>query len=145
MRRLFLLTLSLGLALLMMLPDALLALWLKVIVDGAIDGDRSRVVTAGVGLAISVAATWYLSVLSQRVQRRFARLEGQDPAGFGDLACVLRARPRRGGVDLLLLDLDLEGERALRERSSALSPPAAPTLEELFVDLTREAAEEVAP
>ncbi|HEX6656845.1 MAG TPA: ABC transporter ATP-binding protein [Ilumatobacter sp.] len=66
-----LLTLSLGLALLMMLPDALLALWLKLIVDGTIDGNRSAVMTAGVGLAASVTATWYLSVVSQRVQRRF--------------------------------------------------------------------------
>src|SRR5918995_255361 len=66
-----LLTLSLGLALLMMLPDALLALWLKLIVDGTIDRNRSTVMTAAVGLAASVTATWYLSVLSQRVQRRF--------------------------------------------------------------------------
>jgi ATP-binding cassette subfamily B protein len=55
----------------MMLPDALLALGLKVIVDGALAGDRSRVVIAGIGLAVCVTATWYLAVLSQRVQRRF--------------------------------------------------------------------------
>ncbi|HEX3088470.1 MAG TPA: hypothetical protein VHQ23_07420, partial [Ilumatobacteraceae bacterium] len=66
-----LLALSLGLALLMMLPDALLALWLKYLVDGAIAGQRRRVMIAGIGLAISVTATWYLSLLSQRVQRRF--------------------------------------------------------------------------
>src|SRR5262245_21574829 len=66
-----LLVLSLGLALLMMLPDALLALWLKLIVDGTIDGNRSAVMTAGVGLAASVAATWYLSLLSDRAGRRF--------------------------------------------------------------------------
>jgi ATP-binding cassette, subfamily B, bacterial len=66
-----LLALSLGLALLMMLPDALLALWLKFLVDGVLDGQRRRVLIAGAGLAISVTATWYLSLLSQRVQRRF--------------------------------------------------------------------------
>ncbi len=66
-----LLGLSLGLALLMMLPDALLALWLKFLVDGVVNGERRRVIIAGVGLAISVTATWYLSLLSQRVQRRF--------------------------------------------------------------------------
>ena len=66
-----LLALSLGLALLMMLPDALLALWLKFLVDGVLHHQRGRVITAGVGLAISVTATWYLSLLSQRVQRRF--------------------------------------------------------------------------
>ncbi len=66
-----LLSLSLGLALLMMLPDVLLALWLKLLVDGAIDGNRSSIRTAATGLAVSVCATWYLGVLSQRVQRRF--------------------------------------------------------------------------
>ncbi|MEY2522314.1 MAG: ATP-binding cassette, subfamily bacterial [Ilumatobacteraceae bacterium] len=66
-----LLALSLGLALLMMLPDALLALWLKFLVDGVLHHQRERVIIAGVGLAVSVTATWYLSLLSQRVQRRF--------------------------------------------------------------------------
>jgi ATP-binding cassette subfamily B protein len=66
-----LLGLSLGLALLMMLPDALLALWLKFLVDGVLHHQRGRVIIAGVGLAVSVTATWYLSLLSQRVQRRF--------------------------------------------------------------------------
>jgi ATP-binding cassette, subfamily B, bacterial len=66
-----LLALSLGLALLMMLPDALLALWLKFLVDGVLHHQRERVIVAGVGLAVSVTATWYLSLLSQRVQRRF--------------------------------------------------------------------------
>ncbi|MEP7202134.1 MAG: ABC transporter ATP-binding protein [Ilumatobacteraceae bacterium] len=66
-----LLALSLGLALLMMLPDALLALWLKFLVDGVLHGQQRRVVIAGFGLALSVTATWYLSLLSQRVQRRF--------------------------------------------------------------------------
>ncbi len=66
-----LLALSLGLALLMMLPDALLALWLKFLVDGVLHDQRRRVIIAGLGLAISVTATWYLSLLSQRVQRRF--------------------------------------------------------------------------
>ncbi|MGZ4671554.1 MAG: ABC transporter ATP-binding protein, partial [Ilumatobacteraceae bacterium] len=66
-----LLALSMGLALLMMLPDALLALWLKFLVDGVLHDHRGEVITAGIGLAVSVTATWYLSLLSQRVQRRF--------------------------------------------------------------------------
>src|SRR6187549_3764199 len=66
-----LLRLSLGLAMLMMLPDALLALGLKLIVDGAVDGDRGTVMTAGVGLAACVTATWYLSILSGRAGRKF--------------------------------------------------------------------------
>ncbi|MCB9393851.1 MAG: ABC transporter ATP-binding protein [Acidimicrobiaceae bacterium] len=66
-----LLGLSLGLALLMMLPDALLALWLGLLVSGVVDGRDGRVGVAAIGLAVSATATWYLSVLSQRVQRRF--------------------------------------------------------------------------
>ncbi len=66
-----LLALSLCLALLMMLPDALLALWLALLVGGLVDGADTRVTVAAVGLALSATATWYLSVLSQRVQRRF--------------------------------------------------------------------------
>ena len=37
-----LLTASLGTTLLMMLPDVLLALWLKILTDGLIHGDRTR-------------------------------------------------------------------------------------------------------
>jgi ABC-2 type transport system ATP-binding protein len=90
------------------------------------------------GGALIVDAT--LDDLKRRVQRRFARLDGPGAASsaFDDLACVLRARPRRDGVELLLLDLDPEAELTLRARSSALSPPAVPTLEELFIDLTQE-------
>ena len=66
-----LLALSLGLSLLMMLPDALLALWLKFLVDGIVGGHRTRLSIAAVGLAVSVSATWFLSVVSQRAGRRF--------------------------------------------------------------------------
>jgi ATP-binding cassette subfamily B protein len=66
-----LLAISLFLALLMMLPDALLALWLSMLVNGVLDANRTPIVVAAVGLAISSTATWYLGVLSQRVQRRF--------------------------------------------------------------------------
>jgi hypothetical protein len=54
---------------------------------------------------------------------------------------VLRAQPKRDGFDLLLLDLDAEGERRLAAMASVLSPPAVPTLEEIFVDLTRRAGD----
>lgn len=66
-----LLTISLGLALFMMVPDALLALWLKFLVDGVEDGDRTVIMWAAFGLALSTTGTWYLGVVSQRVQRRF--------------------------------------------------------------------------
>jgi ATP-binding cassette subfamily B protein len=68
-----LLALSLGLALVMMLPDALLALWLKLLVDGlsADPVGRDRVLVACIGSAVSLVLTWYLRILSARVQRRF--------------------------------------------------------------------------
>jgi ATP-binding cassette, subfamily B, bacterial len=62
---------SLGFALLMMVPDALLALWLKFLVSGITGHHRRTVVIGAFGLAISTTATWYLSVVSQRVGRRF--------------------------------------------------------------------------
>jgi ATP-binding cassette subfamily B protein len=59
------------LALLAALPDALLALWFKMIGEGALAGDWSRVRFAAVALAVSVTATWFLATVSTRVQRRF--------------------------------------------------------------------------
>ena len=59
-----LLSVSFGLALLAALPDALFALWLKLLADG-------RIVVAAVGLGVSAAATWFLRVISDRIQRRF--------------------------------------------------------------------------
>ncbi|MEY2451862.1 MAG: ATP-binding cassette, subfamily bacterial [Acidimicrobiaceae bacterium] len=59
------------LALLAALPDALLAVWLKVLGEGVINGDRGRVQLAAVGLALSATATWFLTTMSTRLQRRF--------------------------------------------------------------------------
>ncbi len=53
------------------LPDALLALWIKVLGDGVLAGDRPRMMAAAIGLGLSATATWFLSVVSMRVQRRF--------------------------------------------------------------------------
>ncbi|MEY2420545.1 MAG: ATP-binding cassette, subfamily bacterial [Acidimicrobiaceae bacterium] len=59
------------LSLLAALPDALLAVWLKVLGEGVIHGDRGQVQLAAVGLALSATATWFLTTVSTRVQRRF--------------------------------------------------------------------------
>jgi ATP-binding cassette subfamily B protein len=59
------------LALLAALPDALLAVWLKVLGDGVLHGDRTQVQIAAIGLGLSATATWFLSTVSTRVQRRF--------------------------------------------------------------------------
>ena len=53
------------------LPDALLALWLKLLADGVLQHRRHEVLAAAIGLAVSTTATWYLRVLFDRVQRRF--------------------------------------------------------------------------
>ena len=60
-----------SLALLAALPDALLALWLKWLGEGALQGDWSRVRTAAIALALSATATWLLLTVSTRVQRTF--------------------------------------------------------------------------
>ena len=62
---------SFALALLAALPDALLALWLKFLGQGVIDRDRTLILVAALGLAVSASATWLLRVISTRVQRHF--------------------------------------------------------------------------
>ena len=53
------------------LPDALLALWLKLLGDGILDARPGLVRAAALGLGISAAGTWFLRTVSTRVQRRF--------------------------------------------------------------------------
>jgi ATP-binding cassette, subfamily B, bacterial len=59
------------LVLLAALPDALLALWLKLLGDGVLAQDRRLLLTAAIGLGVSATATWFLRTVSTRVQRRF--------------------------------------------------------------------------
>src|SRR5213593_782283 len=66
-----LLSVAFGLALAAALPDALLALWFKLLADGVLGGRRGLVVAAAVGLGVSAAGTWFLRVISDRTQRRF--------------------------------------------------------------------------
>jgi ATP-binding cassette subfamily B protein len=66
-----LLVVSFGLSLLAALPDALLALWLKLLADGVLAHDRGLVFASAVGLGLSTPATWFLRVMSGRVQRYF--------------------------------------------------------------------------
>ncbi len=60
-----------GLSLLAALPDALIALWLKLLGEGVARHDRATLLTAGLGLGLSATATWLLKTVSTRVQRRF--------------------------------------------------------------------------
>ena len=59
------------LSLLAALPDALVAVWIALLGDGVLHGNRNRIVTAAIGLGISATATWLLRTISTRVQRRF--------------------------------------------------------------------------
>lgn len=62
---------SFVLALLTGLPDALLALWLKLLGEGVLNQDGTLVGIAAVALGVSAAGTWLLGTVSTRLQRRF--------------------------------------------------------------------------
>src|SRR5207253_4100761 len=51
--------------------DALLALWFKLLAQGVVDHEPGRLRVAAAGLAVSAVASWFLSTVSTRVQRRF--------------------------------------------------------------------------
>ncbi|MGH1490966.1 MAG: ABC transporter ATP-binding protein [Acidimicrobiales bacterium] len=53
------------------LPDALIALWLALLTDGVIEGNRSKVLLSAAGVAISATLMWFLGVVLERVERRF--------------------------------------------------------------------------
>src|SRR3984885_13976 len=59
------------LALVAALPDALLAVWFKLLGEGLISGKPGLLKFAVVALAVSAVATWLLATVSQRIQRRF--------------------------------------------------------------------------
>src|SRR5437762_14077832 len=46
------------------LPDALIALWLMLLGRGVLENRRPLVFGAAIGLAVSAAATWLLSIVS---------------------------------------------------------------------------------
>ena len=59
------------LSLLAALPDALIAVWLKLLGEGVLQSRRGLIEVAATGMAVSVVATWFLRTVSTRVQRRF--------------------------------------------------------------------------
>ena len=59
------------LSLLSALPDALMALWFKLLGEGVLQHDRRLLIAAAMGLGVSSTATWFLRTVSTRVQRRF--------------------------------------------------------------------------
>jgi ATP-binding cassette subfamily B protein len=60
-----------ALSLLAALPDALLALWFKLLGEGVLQHHHDAVRVALTGLALSAVATWFLRTVSTRVQRKF--------------------------------------------------------------------------
>jgi len=67
----WLLTAAFVLSLLAALPDALLALWFRLLGEGVLERDRGLILAAAIGLALSSTATWFLRTVSTRVQRHF--------------------------------------------------------------------------
>ncbi|HUD37348.1 MAG TPA: ABC transporter ATP-binding protein [Streptosporangiaceae bacterium] len=60
-----------GLTLLAALPDALLALWFKLLGEGLLDHRPGLLAVSAAGLGVSAVATWFLQTVSTRLQRRF--------------------------------------------------------------------------
>jgi ATP-binding cassette subfamily B protein len=59
------------LALVAAVPDALLAIWFKLLGEGLLDHKPALLRFAVIALAVSLVATWLLSTVSSRIQRRF--------------------------------------------------------------------------
>ncbi len=66
-----LMTWALGLSLIAAVPDALLALWFKLMADALAAGNATQVRLTAIALGISAAGTWFLRTVSARVQRKF--------------------------------------------------------------------------
>ncbi len=101
-----LLSVSFGLSLLAALPDALLALWIKLLADGVIRHNRTLAIGAAIGLAVSAVATWFIRVTSDRTQRRFRDRVAVALESAGNVArSGFRARPH---VHVVLLHLRVD-------------------------------------
>lgn len=102
-----LLPVSFGLSLLAALPDSLLALWMMLLANGVMRHNRNLAMGAGVGLAVSAVATWFLKVTSDRTQRRFrdrvaVALEAH-VAGLQASVSTIAHHERRDYVDRLAM------------------------------------------
>ena len=141
-----LLVFAFGMVLFAALPDALLALWLKLIAQGVVDDERRLVYIAAAGLGISATATWFLKVVGDRAQRRFrdrvtifleshvARLQASVPTiehherpEYLDRLSIL-ARPgvhARPHVHVGLLDRGLDPAPRRDDRPARVGEPGA--------------------
>ncbi|MFL5794963.1 MAG: ABC transporter ATP-binding protein, partial [Actinomycetota bacterium] len=62
---------SFALSQLAALPDAVAAVWLKMLGEALLRGDRRLLVIMALALGLTATATWFLLTVSTRVQRRF--------------------------------------------------------------------------
>jgi ATP-binding cassette subfamily B protein len=62
---------SFALSQLAALPDAVAAVWLKLLGEALLRGDRRTLVIMSLALGLTATATWFLLTVSTRVQRRF--------------------------------------------------------------------------
>jgi ABC-2 type transport system ATP-binding protein len=81
--------------------------------------------------------------LKARVQRRSWHPAADRPPPR--VPGLLRAEKRRAGWELTLLDVSEASEAALRADGARLGEPGVPTLEDLFLDLTRAQAHQIVP
>jgi len=66
-----LMTWAFGLSLIAAVPDALLALWFKLMAEALAAGNSRRLLLTAIALGISAAGTWFLRTVGTRVQRKF--------------------------------------------------------------------------
>ncbi|HEX5074336.1 MAG TPA: ABC transporter ATP-binding protein [Gemmatimonadaceae bacterium] len=66
-----LMTWAFGLSLIAAIPDALLALWFKLMADALAAGKSTQLLVTSIALGVSAAGTWFLRTVSTRVQRKF--------------------------------------------------------------------------
>src|ERR1700736_3089535 len=59
------------LSLLAAVPDALIAVWLKLLGEGVLQHRRGLILLAAIGMGLAGVATWFLRTVSPRVQRPF--------------------------------------------------------------------------
>jgi ATP-binding cassette subfamily B protein len=53
------------------LPDALFALWLRLLAQGVLNNHDMQIVVACIGLGFSATGGWFLKIVGDRMQRRF--------------------------------------------------------------------------
>src|SRR4029453_14901759 len=66
-----LMTWAFGLSLIAAIPDALLALWFKLMAAALAAGNATHLLLTSIALGISAAGAWFLRTVSTRVQRKF--------------------------------------------------------------------------